>query len=126
MRPTIDSTAPTGSSLRGGRVLRGRDEEDAGDQAEDHDRDVHEEHRAPVEVLEQEAAGERAEGGAEPGDAGPDADGPPRSSAGNTLVMIDSVAGMISAPPMPMKARVAMSWLALPADGRERSSRGRR
>ncbi len=32
----------------------------------------------------------------------------PRSLAGNRLVMIDSVAGMISAPPMPMKARVLM------------------
>ena len=31
----------------------------------------------------------------------------------NTLVMIDSVAGMISAPPTPMRARVAMSWSAL-------------
>ena len=34
----------------------------------------------------------------------------PRSWAGNTLVMIDRVAGMMNAPPMPMKARVAMSW----------------
>ena len=33
----------------------------------------------------------------------------PRSGAGNTLVMIDSVAGMMNAPPMPMNARVAMS-----------------
>ena len=33
----------------------------------------------------------------------------PRSRAGNTLVMIDSVAGMMNAPPMPMNARVAMS-----------------
>jgi hypothetical protein len=32
-----------------------------------------------------------------------------------TLVMIESVAGMISAPPMPMIARVTISWLALPA-----------
>ena len=30
----------------------------------------------------------------------------PRSSGGNTLVMIDSVAGMMNAPPMPMNARV--------------------
>ena len=34
----------------------------------------------------------------------------PRSWAGNRLVMIDSVAGMINAPPMPMKARVAINW----------------
>ena len=35
-----------------------------------------------------------------------------RSSAGKTLVMIDSVVGMISAPPMPISALVAMSMLA--------------
>ena len=35
-----------------------------------------------------------------------------RSSAGKTLVMIDSVVGMISAPPTPMSALVAMSMLA--------------
>ncbi len=35
----------------------------------------------------------------------------PRSRGSRkTLVRIDSVAGMISAPPMPMKARLAMSW----------------
>ena len=34
----------------------------------------------------------------------------PRSFVGKTLVMIESVAGMMNAPPMPMKARVAMSW----------------
>jgi hypothetical protein len=33
-----------------------------------------------------------------------------RSSRGNTLEMIDRVAGMISAPPRPMTARTAMSW----------------
>jgi hypothetical protein len=31
----------------------------------------------------------------------------------NTLVMIDRVAGMISAPPMPIRARVAINWSAL-------------
>ena len=40
----------------------------------------------------------------------------PRSCGGKTLVMIDSVAGMISAPPMPMNARVAISWSAEPAN----------
>ncbi len=37
----------------------------------------------------------------------------PRSPGGKTLVMIDSVAGMMNAPPMPMNARVAISWSAL-------------
>ena len=40
----------------------------------------------------------------------------PRSLGGKTLVMIDSVAGMMNAPPMPMNARVAMSWSALLAN----------
>ena len=39
----------------------------------------------------------------------------PRSSFGKTFVMIESVAGMMNAPPMPMNARVAMSWSADPA-----------
>ena len=39
----------------------------------------------------------------------------PRSSAGNTLVRIDRVAGMMNAPPMPARARKAMSWPAVPA-----------
>ena len=38
------------------------------------DRDVHEEHRAPREVLEEQAAAERSDGDAEPRHAGPDAD----------------------------------------------------
>ncbi len=33
----------------------------------------------------------------------------PRSLLGNTLVMIDNVAGMMNAPPMPMNARVAIN-----------------
>ena len=40
----------------------------------------------------------------------------PRSSAGNTFVRIDRVAGMINAPPMPMSARVPISVLADPAN----------
>ena len=39
----------------------------------------------------------------------------PRSSRGKTLVMIDSVAGMISAAPRPMRTRSTMSWFTLPA-----------
>ncbi len=34
----------------------------------------------------------------------------PRSLAGKTLVMIERVAGMMNAPPIPMNARVAISW----------------
>ena len=72
---------------------------------------VHEEHRAPPEVLEQEAADHRAERDADAGDARPRCRWPGARSrgSGNTLVRIDSVAGMISAPPMPMKARVTIS-----------------
>ena len=56
--------------------MRRRDEEHAREQAEDHDRQVHEEDRAPVEVLEQEATGERPERDADAGGAGPHADRP--------------------------------------------------
>ena len=51
----------------------------------------------------------------------------PRSAGGKTLVMIERVAGMISAPPMPMNARVAISWSALPAkaDASEPSPKSR-
>ena len=81
-----------------------------GEEPDDDDRDVHEEDRAPVEVLEQEAAGERPEHAAEAGGRRPRRRSPcPAPSAGNTLVMIDSVAGMMNAPPMPMNARVAIS-----------------
>jgi hypothetical protein len=48
----------------------------AGDEREDDERDVDEQHRAPPEVLEQPAAGDRSDGDAEPGDAGPGGDGP--------------------------------------------------
>jgi hypothetical protein len=39
----------------------------------------------------------------------------PRSRAGNTLVMMERVEGMIRAPPIPMAAREAISTLAEPA-----------
>ena len=45
-------------------------------------------------MLDEQAAGERADGDAEPGHAGPDADGPgPLAVAWNVLVRIDSVVG---------------------------------
>ena len=69
----------------------------------------------------------RAEGDADAGDAGPDADGlAALRGSGKTLVRIDSVAGMISAPPMPMNARVAMSTSADVRERRRRPSRRRR
>src|SRR5262245_37493275 len=40
----------------------------------------------------------------------------PRSSAGNTFVRIDRVDGMISAPPIPITARVKISIVAEPAN----------
>ena len=38
-----------------------------------------------------------------------------RSSRGKTFVMMDRVAGMMSAAPTPIAARIAISWLALSA-----------
>ena len=45
-----------------------------GDEPDHDDRQVHEEDRAPVEVLEQEAAGDRTERVADARDRGPHAD----------------------------------------------------
>ena len=39
-----------------------------------------------------------------------------RSSGGNTLVIVDSVPGMISAAPIPMIARTAISWDGVPTE----------
>ena len=49
-----------------------------------------------------------------------------RSELGKTFVMIESVAGMISALPMPMKARVAMSWVGRPRQRGQQRARSRR
>ena len=103
------------------RVLRLGDEQVAEHEPGDDDRHVDDEHRAPPEVLEQEAAGDRSEADAERGHAGPDADGlaPLRGSV-NTFVMIDSVAGMMNAPPMPISARVAISMVGRAGERRQR------
>ena len=70
---------------RYGRVLRGRDQQHAREQAEDHDRDVHEKDRAPVEVLEQEASGQRTDGGTDPRRPGPYADRLPALACGKDV-----------------------------------------
>ena len=89
-----------------GRVLRLRHEEVTGDQRGDPDRDVHPEHRAPREVLEQHATDDRSEGHAETGEARPDGDRPTAlPGSRKTFVRIESVDGMISAPPMPISDR---------------------
>ena len=67
MSPTIDSTAPTGSSRGADGSFDVGMRKMPGEQPDDDDRDVHEEDRAPVEVLEQEPAGERAEHAGETG-----------------------------------------------------------
>jgi hypothetical protein len=63
-----------GVEPRGALRVRGGDERASGDQRDDHDRDVDEEHRAPAEVLQQPAAEGRADGDGEAADPGPDAD----------------------------------------------------
>ena len=47
----------------------------------------------------------------------------PRSSRGKTFVMIESVAGMMSAAPTPIAARIAISWFG--AVGGEHREAGR-
>ena len=78
-----------------------------------HDRHVDEEDRAPPEVLEQDAADDRPEPTLGAGDGGPHADGPaPLTRVGEDVGEDRSVAGMMSAPPMPMNARVKISTFA--------------
>ena len=55
-------------------VLRLRHEDPPGDEGDGDDRQVDEEHRAPPEVLEQQAGRDRSERRAGPGDAGPQGD----------------------------------------------------
>ena len=61
--------------LFGVGVLRVRDQHPAGDEGAQHEGDVDEEDRSPPEVLEEEAAGHRADGGPGAGQAGPQGDG---------------------------------------------------
>ena len=75
-RPTIESTAPSGSRCAVARVLRGRHEEPPGDERQRDERQVDPEHRAPLEVAQQQPAGDRADGDGEAGEAGPHGDGP--------------------------------------------------
>ena len=56
-------------------VLGVRHQHPAADQRRQHEGHVDQEHRPPPEVLQQEAAGHRADGGAGAGEAGPDGDG---------------------------------------------------
>ena len=105
-RPTIDRTEPMGSSLPSSGFFESGMRNQPEDQRGEAQRHVDEEDRAPPEVLEQQAAAERADGDAEAGDAGPDADGlRPLAGSVNTFVRIDSVVGKMQAPPMPMSAR---------------------
>ena len=75
-----------------------------GEERDDDDRDVQGEHRAPGEVFEQPAAGDGADGNGAGRRPWPRARWPSARSLGSvkTLVRIDSVVGMISAPPIPM------------------------
>ena len=110
-RREVERGRASGRATRG--PGRGRGERDDGD------RDVDEEDPVPVGVLDEPAARDRAERDAEARDGRPRRRSPaPRSSAGNTAVRIDSVDGMISAPPMPMSARPAMSCAASPDSAR--------
>ena len=113
--------APSGSIRPCCGITRCRDEEGAEHQRRDADRDVDPEHRLPREVLEQEPTGDRADGDGRGRRSRPRPRWPEPRSRGSrkTLVRIDSVAGMISAPPMPMNARVAIRPV-----GRRRHRRG--
>ena len=69
------ATAPTGSSFGAAGSFESGMRKTPGEDAERDDRQVHEEHRAPVEVLEQEPADQRAERDRDSGRRRPHADG---------------------------------------------------
>ena len=94
-------------------VARLRDQERGADRPDDDDRDVDEEDAAPVEVLDQAAAGDRADRDADAGHGGPDRDRLGTLVAGKMFVRIESVVGMIAAAPTPMSARDAISSVVL-------------
>ena len=84
---------------------------------------VHQEDRAPVEVLEQEPAGERVRARRRRRRSPSRSRSPSgRSSAGKMLVMIDSVAGMMSAAPTPISAWLAINWSGRADERRDRGS----
>ena len=93
-----------------GRVPGLGDEGERADDAEDGDRDADEEDRAPPEVLEDGAAGQRP---ARDGDARrsrPRCRWPGRARpGGKTLLMTARVVGWTAAPPTPMTARQRIS-----------------
>ena len=90
-------------------VARLVDEEVAGGDPEDADRDVHEEDPAPFEMLCDQPADERPDREREGGDTGPDADRRPTLTGWKVAAMIESVAGFMSAAPAPCSTRAPMS-----------------
>ena len=73
-RPAVTSTVPTMSRRVAPRIAGLGDPPQQHDGSHDADRDVDPEDARPADVLDQEAAEQRAEGEAEARDAGPDAD----------------------------------------------------
>ena len=73
--PTIDSTAPTGSSAGFDGSFDVGMRNTLADERDHDDRQVHEEDRAPVEVLDEETAADRTERGRDACDRGPQPDG---------------------------------------------------
>jgi len=108
-RPTMERIAPTQSSRGAWGSRESGIRKLAREQTERDDGQVHQEDRAPVEVLEQEPAGDGTECDANPRGCGPDGD------RLRTFVCREHVrddrqrGGMISAAPTPMTARVAIN-----------------
>ena len=106
----IDSAAPSGSRAPWLGSFDVGMRKNPSDERDERDRDVDPEDRAPPEVVEQQSAGDGSDRHAEPGEAGPDGDRPaPLAGSRKTLARIDSVDGMINAPPMPMNARLRIN-----------------
>ena len=107
----MDRTAPSRSSFGLFSASRVGEQEVAGGKRQRHDRHVDEEHRAPGEVAEQPAAEQRSRTRRQCPTRRPICRSRWARSlrSVNRLVSKDKVAGMISAPPMPMNDRVAIS-----------------
>ena len=107
--PRADSTVPTGSRPTCSVGPAGRHDGEHGGEGDHGDRGGREEDRLPREHAEHPARRQHPERASGPGEPGPDAHRPGPLLGGNTLVMVDRVPGMISAPPRPVSARKAMS-----------------
>ena len=106
---------PSGSWVRAGRSARSRESPAQEPEAQQHDREVHEEDALPPPVLRHETAEDRAEGEGRGGCDRRDAGARLPGGARGRRRRCSSAAGASRAAPTPCRARAAMSAPVLPA-----------